>query len=216
MKRTLIAAMLVTVLWIAPAEPAWAQTQAPQAPGQGGGSPGPGMHGPGMHGPGMGPGMMGQGMGPGMMGPGMGGGMSRPGMGRMGRGGGRAALSERPLISLMLRDRQQLGLNDEQVAKFRDLRSGFQKDAIRAGAEIRILEIDLDDLLDQDKVDLAKVEAAVRKQQDLRTNLRLGRIKAIEQAKALLTDDQRQRLRTIVETMPGVGSGGRGMMGAPP
>jgi Spy/CpxP family protein refolding chaperone len=124
---------------------------------------------------------------------------------------------ERPLITLMLRQRQQLGLSDDQVTKLRGLRSSFEKETIRTRADIRIAELDLDELLDQNQVDLAKAEAVVRKEEGLRTNLRLARINAIEQAKALLTPEQRQRLQRLVDAMPGMGSGpgmmGHGMMG---
>jgi hypothetical protein len=123
------------------------------------------------------------------------------------------AFDERPLISLMLRQRQQLGLTAEQVAKLRDLRSSFEKEAIRAHADLRILDIELDDLLDAEQVDLAKVEAALRKEEAARTNVRLSRIKTIEQGKALLTAEQRERLRRAVEAGPGAGGGPMGMMG---
>jgi Spy/CpxP family protein refolding chaperone len=115
----------------------------------------------------------------------------------------------------MLRMRQQLGLSDEQVAKLTTLRSNFQKEAIRAEAEIRVLEVELDDLLDQSKVDLGRVEAAFRKEESLRVGLRLSRVKAIEAAKAILTAEQSDRLRKALESGLGMGPGmmGPGMMG---
>jgi Spy/CpxP family protein refolding chaperone len=135
------------------------------------------------------------------------------GPGRMGARGDDLAFDERPLISLMLRHRQQLGLTAEQVTRLREMRSGFEKETIRAHADLRILDIELDDLLDAEQVDMAKVEAAVRKEEALRTNLRLSRIKTIEQGKALLTPEQRERLRRMVEVAPGGGPMGQGMMG---
>ncbi len=204
MKRTLLVATVVVglatisaglALGQAPSQP-----QMPMGPGQGmgGGAMGPGM---GQGQPG-GPGMMGPGMGPGMM-----------GRGSMGPGGQLGDSEERPLISLMLRFRQQLALSNEQVGKLTALRSGFEKEAIRAGAEIRVVEIELDDLLDQEKVDLGKVEAAIRKEESLRGNLRLSRVKTIEAGKAILTAEQRDKLKKNLEGGSGMGMMGSGMMG---
>ncbi len=157
----------------------------------------------------MGPGM---GMGGGSMGP------SMRGPGVMGPGGSRIALHERPVITIILRLREQLGLSSEQVAKLTALRSNYEVETIRTGAEIRVIEVDLDELLDQDKVDLAKVEAAFRKEESLQTNLRLARIKAIEAGKAVLSVEQREKLRKALEAGPGMmgpgmmGSGGQEMM----
>ncbi len=191
-------AMILVVSSVALAQ-APQQPQMPMGPGQGM-SAGP--MGPGMMEGGMGPGMMGQGMGPGMM-----------GRGPMGPGGRRADPEDKPLISIMLQLRQQLGLSAEQVSKLRAMRSEFEKEAIRVGAEIRVIEVDLDDLLEQEKVDLGKVEAAIRKEETLRGNLRISRIKTIESSKALITVEQRDKLKKALEAGPGMGMMGQGMMG---
>ncbi len=209
MKRTVIIVLMVAAIATIPPSLAFGQAptqpQMPMGPGQGmgGGTMGPGMMGPGMMGQGMGPG---QPMGGGAMGPGMMG-----GRGPMGPGGRRADSEDRPLISIMLQLRQQLGLSAEQVSKLTALRSEFEKEAIRGGAEIRVIEVDLDDLLEQEKVDLGKVEAAIRKEETLRGNLRISRIKTIEAGKVLLTAEQRGKLTKALESGPGMGMMGQGM-----
>lgn len=210
MKRTVVIALMVAAIATIPPSLAFGQAptqpQMPMGPGQGmgGGTMGPGMMGPGMMGQGMGPG---QPMGGGAMGPGM------MGRGPMGPGGRRADPEDRPLISIMLQLRQQLGLSAEQVSKLTALRSEFEKEAIRGGAEIRVIEVDLDDLLEQEKLDLSKVEAAIRKEETLRGNLRMSRIKTIEAGKALLTGEQREKLKKTLEAGMGMGMMGQGMMG---
>jgi Spy/CpxP family protein refolding chaperone len=125
----------------------------------------------------------------------------------MGPGGRQDAASERPLISIMLQLRQQLGLSDEQVGKLTGLRSAFEKEAIRAEAELRVADLELGELLDQTNVDLAKAEAAIRKEESIRTTLRVSRIKTIEAGKALLTGEQREKLKKALEASPGMGPG---------
>ncbi len=141
----------------------------------------------------MGPGMMGprqqqgqpqgpgQQPGPGMMGPGMMGG------GMMGAG----ATNDRPWITVMLDHREELGLSAEQVGKLFVLRDGFAKDARTKGEALERIERDLDQLVGPGAVDVQAVEAKLREAEALRTNLRLSRLRVIEEGKAILTSAQR-------------------------
>ncbi len=109
---------------------------------------------------------------------------------------------ERPLITLMLRHRDELGLSPEQVQKLERLRADFQREAVRREADLRIAEMDLATLLDADTADLSQVEAKVREIERLRADLRLARIRTIEQGKAQLTAEQRVRLRALLAEPP--------------
>jgi Spy/CpxP family protein refolding chaperone len=108
---------------------------------------------------------------------------------------------ERPLITIMLHHRNELGLSAEQVSRLEALRGDFTREAIRRGADIRIAELDLASLLEQDPLDLAKVEAKVREVAQLRADLRIARLRAIEQGKGVLTPEQRTRLQTMLSGM---------------
>jgi len=110
----------------------------------------------------------------------------------------REARGERPLITLMLRHREELGLSREQVQGLERLRADFQREAIRREADLRIAETELGTLLDADVVDLGQVEEKLRAIGQLGTELRLARIRAIEQGKGLLTEDQRAKLRALL------------------
>lgn len=105
---------------------------------------------------------------------------------------------ERPLITLMLRHREELGLAPGQVQSLERLRADFQREAIRREADLRIAETELEALLDADVTDLGQVEAKLRAIGQLQADLRLARIRTIEQAKGLLTQDQRAKLRTVL------------------
>lgn len=109
-----------------------------------------------------------------------------------------APRGERPLITLMLRYKDELGLSLDQVQSLERLRADFQREAIRRDAELRIAETDLATLLERDPVDLGQVEPKLREVERLRADLRLARIRTIEQGKAQLTPDQRQKLRTLL------------------
>lgn len=105
---------------------------------------------------------------------------------------------ERPLISIMLGHRAELGLSAAQVEALERLRADFRKEAIRAGADLRIAETDLGLLLAADSVDLPQVEAKVREIERRRADLRVARIRTIEQGRARLTADQREKLRALL------------------
>ena len=105
---------------------------------------------------------------------------------------------ERPLISFMLHRRDELKLTPEQVQALEGLRADFQREAIRREADIRVAELDLQALLQVEPVDLARVEAKVREIAQLQADLRVARIRVIEQGKAQLTPEQRTTLKTLL------------------
>jgi Spy/CpxP family protein refolding chaperone len=129
----------------------------------------------------------------------------RQGRDRIGSGGGLMGRmpgdpAARPLITIMLHHRSELGLSPEQVSRLEELRAEFSREAIRRDADIRIAELDLAKLLEQEPPDLAKVEAKVRESAQLRADLRIARLRAVEQGKAVLTPEQRTRLQTMLSS----------------
>ena len=116
--------------------------------------------------------------------------------------GGTTAQEQQPVISLMLRNRERLGLSDDQVKKLEQLRADFEKLSIRNDAELRVAEIDLTNLLQAQNRDLTKIEAKIREIERLRGDLRIERIRAIEKAKGLLTADQRKKLNDLLMDQP--------------
>jgi Spy/CpxP family protein refolding chaperone len=120
---------------------------------------------------------------------------------------GRDLPAERPLISIMLSHRAELGLSAAQVEALERLRAEFQKEAIRVEADVRIAETDLRLLLAADPVDLSRVEAKIREIEKRRADLRVARIRAIEQARSQLTPDQRDKLRVLLAGGRPAGSG---------
>jgi hypothetical protein len=105
---------------------------------------------------------------------------------------------ERPLISIVLSHRVELGLSPGQVETLERLRAEFQKEAIRVEADVRVAETDLRLLLAADPVDLSRVEGKIREIEKRRADLRVARIRTIEQGRGQLTPEQRQRLRRLL------------------
>lgn len=142
-------------------------------------------------------------------------GMGMPGSWSYGHGG-----HEGPLISMMLHWKDQLALTADQERSLRALRATFEKEAIKRTSEIDVAELELKELLEQEKVDVIKVEASTKKIALLRADLRLARIKTIEAGKALLTTEQQRKLERLGHDSrmgeSGRGTMGHGMRSAPP
>ena len=113
-------------------------------------------------------------------------------------GSGAVKNEERPLIAFMLRNREKLDLSAAQVKNLEQLRNDFQKESIRKDADLRVAEMDLTNLLNGEKTDMAKVEAKVREIERLRGDLRIARIRTIEKGKEQLTADQRKKLQELL------------------
>jgi Spy/CpxP family protein refolding chaperone len=104
---------------------------------------------------------------------------------------------ERPLISSMLSRRDELNLSSDQVQNLERLRSDYDREAIKNEANLRVAESDLAELLRSDSVELKKAEVKIREIERLRAELRIARIRAIEQGKGVLSQEQRERLRNM-------------------
>jgi hypothetical protein len=113
------------------------------------------------------------------------------------RFGTRESREDRPLISIILSHQERLALSADQVKKLEQIRDHFQKQSIRNDADARVVELDIAALLENEPVDMAKVEGKIREAEKLRADLRIARIRAIEQAKALLNAEQKKKLQEL-------------------
>jgi len=84
---------------------------------------------------------------------------------------------------------------------------------------MRIAQIELKDLLSQDPVDMKAVEARVKQLGEMKAEMQLSHIKAMEECKTKITPEQRKKLREMIEAEPMMGGIGmkhdqkRGMKG---
>jgi Spy/CpxP family protein refolding chaperone len=101
-----------------------------------------------------------------------------------------------PLITELLSMDQELALSPEQVQHLQALRNGFEKEAIRVQGEIQTAQVDLGDLLRISPPDMQKVEAQEQRIASLQAQLRTARIKAVTEARAVLTQEQWQKFQS--------------------
>ena len=139
--------------------------------------------------------------------PGPGAMMGQRGPGMRGHHGGMRRPMGRPLITMMLRHRDELGLSAAQVQSLDKLRGDYMREAIRRQADQKIARLDLFTLMRPDPadpmkaVDMAQVETKVREIAKMRADLVLARIRTIEAGKAQLTPEQRTKFAALLAQM---------------
>jgi Spy/CpxP family protein refolding chaperone len=112
---------------------------------------------------------------------------------------GAGPTNDRPWITVMLDLREELGLSAEQIGRLFTLRDGFAREARKKSEALEKFERDLDQLLGPGPVDLRAVEAKVKEAEAIRTDLRLARIRVIEEGKGVLTPEQRAKFVELVK-----------------
>jgi Spy/CpxP family protein refolding chaperone len=102
-----------------------------------------------------------------------------------------------------------LSLDEQQKAFMGEVKSRMKKETIRRTADMRIVQIELKELLSQDTVDMKAVESKVKQLETMKTEMHLSHIKAMEDCKAKLTPEQRKKMKELMEAGPSMK--GKGM-----
>ncbi len=113
--------------------------------------------------------------------------------------------SARPLVSIALRSHEELKLTDDQIKRLKDIRDAFSKKSVKERAEMKTRRIDLKRALDTEKIDLTDVEKKIREVSNMRVDLRIARLKAIQEGKSVLNAEQQKQLSKIARKRPGRG-----------
>jgi len=99
-----------------------------------------------------------------------------------------------PPIWRHLRD---LGLDEKQMESIRAIKTKTLKEMVRKRADEQLTVIDLKELLAKDSVDMKAVEATLRQMESIRTDVKMAMLQSIEEVKANLTPDQRNKLKKM-------------------
>jgi len=102
----------------------------------------------------------------------------------------------------MAKHLKSLSLDEQQKSLIGEIKSRMMKETIRRTADMRIVQIEVKDLLSQDPVAMKAVEAKVKQLEMMRTEMHLSHIKAMEDCKTKLTPEQRKKLREMIEDEP--------------
>ena len=90
--------------------------------------------------------------------------------------------------------KDDLGLTDKQVEALKGVKMGSMKNEIKMGSDLKIAQLELKSLMEDEKATLKDIEAKVRSVEKLKTDMKISHIKAFREAKALLTPEQKEKM----------------------
>jgi protein CpxP len=93
----------------------------------------------------------------------------------------------------LVKHQKEIGLSEEQVAKLKEMELNLDRTRIKAEADILVAEREHAAMLEDEKSDLAAVEAKIKQSMDHQLALRMAVIKTKREALALLTPEQRAK-----------------------
>src|SRR5208283_3281229 len=79
-----------------------------------------------------------------------------------------------------------LNLSEQQKTLIGEIKSRMMKETIRRTADMRIVEIELKEILSEDPLDMKAVEAKVKQLEMIKTDIYLSHVQAMENIKARL------------------------------
>lgn len=96
----------------------------------------------------------------------------------------------------LVKHQKEIGLSDEQVAKLKEMELNLDRTRIKAEADILVAEREHAALIEDERSDLAAIEAKIKQSMDHQLALRMAVIKTKRDALALLTPEQRAKEKT--------------------
>ena len=103
------------------------------------------------------------------------------------------------LLRHLLKNKQELGLTDEQISKLRAVALDAYRAKIRASANQMISERELRAMVWDDKTELSAIESKVKDTELLEAEVRIIGIRAKRELSGVLTPDQKTKLKALWE-----------------
>jgi Spy/CpxP family protein refolding chaperone len=93
---------------------------------------------------------------------------------------------------------KHLGLDEKQASAVKAIHSKTRKEMIKRKADIQIAEIELKEILSSDTVDMAAAEAAVKKVEGMKSDMKMMHIKAMSEIKSNLNPEQKKKFSEMM------------------
>lgn len=114
-------------------------------------------------------------------------------------GGHRHGIATGHLLRHLLKNKQEIGLTDEQIAKLRAMALDADRARIRAEADKMVSDRELRSLLWDEKAELTAIEAKVKETESLEATVRIIGIRAKRELVGVLTPEQKTKLKALWE-----------------
>lgn len=103
------------------------------------------------------------------------------------------------LLRHLLKNKQELGLTEEQIAKLRTVALDADRARIRAEAEVKVSERELRAMMWDDKTQLSAIEAKVKEKESFDATVRIIGIRAGRELMGVLTPEQQAKQKALWE-----------------
>lgn len=117
------------------------------------------------------------------------------GHGKSKEGYGMKKYSGSPFDIDMFKD--HLDLSEDQVKKLKKVRLDYRKALIMRKAELRVLELELWELIDVKDLNMGKIEKKLKEVHNLKGDIMLYRIRTLNGTKKVLSDEQYAKFRKM-------------------
>ena len=123
--------------------------------------------------------------------------------------------SANEFIQHVLKFKDGMAITDEQESQLKSLETDFKKTRIKMKAEVELANLDLHELLKKEDSNLADIETKLKNVHTLKADLLMASIKTKRDAKAVLTDEQRKRMKAVHDRIKAYSSGAMSHKGHP-
>lgn len=112
------------------------------------------------------------------------------------------------LITKVLKMKDELKLNDDQLNKLKSIRADFVRNAMKLKADITIAKLDMMDAFSMKDPDFNQLRTATKNIMNMKTEKKMALIDAFEKSSKVLTPDQKTKFRDMMCQWMGKGEEG--------
>jgi Spy/CpxP family protein refolding chaperone len=105
-------------------------------------------------------------------------------------------------MHLAISNQEELALSEDQCQKIKTLKIATKKDLIKRKAEIDLLSIDMKSKLGEDPLDVEGLNTIIDQKYDKKKAKTKALVEAYAKFKAILTDEQKKKLKKICSKSP--------------
>lgn len=105
-----------------------------------------------------------------------------------------------PLISIALNHKTELNLSGDQVGNLEKIRTNYQNQVTPLHQQVRSIEKEIASLMQQTPANLIQIKSKIQEAEKFRSELRYLRVEALENGKSVLSQQQRDQLKTLVRS----------------
>ena len=98
---------------------------------------------------------------------------------------------------LLIRLKDQIGLNTEQVAKIEKMNLSFQESVIKTTADLKLTELRFANYLRSDKLNRKQAENMLRSIAKIKTGMQVDRLNYMLDIRGILTPEQRVKVQEL-------------------